>query len=236
MVWGNRLCKSANWEQTRFPWGGCRGWEWVESNFILLGRKEVIFCFESSSILLFRKLRLLTCCRDHCHSCSGVLKALSACPPQLCRGQAASPAVFPGPAYTCCCYSAARLMSPCELGLPHLVPPVGPLWALCTSSFLRTISADFVISIQVPVALYPLVGICDAVVPRSGEGNQSLLTPCGQRRKALRPRVSLVGGFPPNPAGFRDHFSVSHPNQCLSSMGACSGVLSYMGERDSWSA
>ena len=41
------------------------------------------------------------------------------------------------------------------------------------------------------------------------------------------------GGLPPNRAGFRDHFSVLHPNQCLSSVGACSGVLSYVGEMDS---
>ena len=108
----------------------------------------------------------------------------------------ASPAVFPGPAHTCCCYSAARLMSPRERGPPRLVPPVGPLCALSSSSILRTISTDFVISIQVPVACYPLVGICDAVVPRCGEGNWSLLTPCGWCGKALRPGVSLVGASP----------------------------------------
>lgn len=160
----------------------------------------------------------------------------SACPPQPCHGQAASPAVFPGPAHTCCCYSAARLMSPCEWGPPHSVPPVGPLWALSCSSFRRTISTDFVISIQVPVALYPLVGICDAVVPWSGEGNQSLLNAMRAAWESPSAQSEPRGGLPPNPAGFRDHFSVSHPNQCLSSMGAFSGVWSYVGERDSWSA
>lgn len=43
------------------------------------------------------------------------------------------------------------------------------------------------------------------------------------------------GGFPlpiPQASGTA---SLSHPSQCLSSVGACSGALSYMGERDSWS-
>lgn len=121
----------------------------------------------------------------------------------------ASPAVFPGPAHTCCCYSAAWLMSPCERGPPHLVPPVGPLWALSSSSILQTISTDFVISIQVPVACYPLVGICDAVVPRCGEGNGSLLTHAGGVGKPFGLEWASWGLPPPHPAGFRDRFSVT---------------------------
>lgn len=144
----------------------------------------------------------------------------------------ASPAVFPGPAHTCCCYSAARLMSPRERGPPHLVPPVGPLCALSSSSILRTISTDFVISSSACRMLSSRwhLRCCGPTVWR---GKLGLLTPCGWCGESPSARSEPRGGFPlPIPAGFRTT-SLSHPSQCLSSVGACSGALSYMGERDS---